>query len=285
MAEEDLGGGMFDEDVINMREYSNKVKVPQVYDADELDTLDEQLALHEAPAKSLMPYKTGTKLYTCQLAETGNGIKVRGRVEIRGPVEQVIGFYMGHCPKYISYKVDNGEETVGGERRNDHNIVAKSVMNMPPPFVHRDVVTRTLWKKMDEDTFFLTQVSYDHRDFPESKDAVRMSFLRSMKLTRTGPKLTLLEWSGELSLNGYIPRNVNDTVVNPRVASTTPLMARYFTCVRPADVFDEGDGTALGQIMHLTLSPHRKNLDVLTEKIFEMIRTTNVLRSAQAKYR
>jgi hypothetical protein len=37
--------------------------------------------------------------------------------------------------------------------------------------------------------------------------------------------------------------------------------------------------------MFILLHPHRQNQDVLTEKILDMIRSTNVLRSAQAKYR
>jgi hypothetical protein len=41
----------------------------------------------------------------------------------------------------------------------------------------------------------------------------------------------------------------------------------------------------LGRLMFLFLHPHRHNQDVLTEKILDMIRSTNVLRSAQAKYR
>ncbi|GMI40477.1 hypothetical protein TeGR_g12310, partial [Tetraparma gracilis] len=77
MAEEDLGGGMFDQDVKGMREFAAKVPLPQVYDADEQRVLDEQLALHEVPRPSLRKYKTGTKLYTCQLADTGSGVDNR----------------------------------------------------------------------------------------------------------------------------------------------------------------------------------------------------------------
>jgi hypothetical protein len=89
MAEEDLGGGMFDQDVRDMREFAAKVSLPQVYDADEQQQLDTQLALHEAPGKSLRKYKTETKLYTCQLADTGSGIDVRADFEINASAEQV----------------------------------------------------------------------------------------------------------------------------------------------------------------------------------------------------
>jgi hypothetical protein len=89
MAEEDLGGGIFDQDVKEMRDFSAKVPLPQVYDVDEQQVLDEQLALHEVPQPSLRKYKTGTKLYTCQLADTGSGVDVRAEFEIRAPIEQV----------------------------------------------------------------------------------------------------------------------------------------------------------------------------------------------------
>ncbi|GMI21069.1 hypothetical protein TeGR_g6741 [Tetraparma gracilis] len=88
MAEEDLGGGMFDQDVRDMRDFTAKAALPQVYDADELEVLDEQLALHDAPKPSLRKYKTGTKLYTCQLADTGSGMDVCAEMEVRAPVEQ-----------------------------------------------------------------------------------------------------------------------------------------------------------------------------------------------------
>jgi hypothetical protein len=89
MAEEDLGGGMFDQDVKGMRDFAAKVSLPQIYDPDERKVLDEQLALHEMPGKGLRKYKTGTKLYTCQVADTGSGVDVRAEMEIRAPVEQV----------------------------------------------------------------------------------------------------------------------------------------------------------------------------------------------------
>jgi hypothetical protein len=89
MAEEDLGGGMFDEDVKELRKAVVSYALPQVYDAEEQQVLDEQLAILELPDKSLTKYKTGTKLYSCDLADTGRGVKVRGTLEVRASVEQV----------------------------------------------------------------------------------------------------------------------------------------------------------------------------------------------------
>jgi hypothetical protein len=89
MVEEDLGGGMFDEDVKNMREAAGKCNEPQVYDADELETLDAELVLHNTPAKSLQKGKTRTKLYSLDIADTGRGVEVRVTAEIRAPAEQV----------------------------------------------------------------------------------------------------------------------------------------------------------------------------------------------------
>ncbi|GMI33635.1 hypothetical protein TeGR_g4612 [Tetraparma gracilis] len=67
MAEEDLGGGMFDQDVKNMRQAASKCDEPQQYDADEQATLDEQLAVFNTPPKRLQKYKMETKLMDMQL--------------------------------------------------------------------------------------------------------------------------------------------------------------------------------------------------------------------------
>jgi hypothetical protein len=89
MAEEDLGGGMFDQDVKEIREFAGKVALPQVYDAEEQEKLDAQVIVHETPAKTLAKYKTGTKLYSLDVADTGSGMEGRATTEVRAPVEQV----------------------------------------------------------------------------------------------------------------------------------------------------------------------------------------------------
>jgi hypothetical protein len=89
MAEEDLGGGIFDQDVKDMRTAAIKCNEQQVYDAEEQRTLDAELVVHETPAKSLTKYKTGTKLYGMDIADTGSGIEGRVTTEVRAPAEQV----------------------------------------------------------------------------------------------------------------------------------------------------------------------------------------------------
>jgi hypothetical protein len=88
-----------------------------------------------------------------------------------------------------------------------------------------------------------------------------------------------------MNLNGSFPARVNKIVTLPYGVRQPVSLASYFTSVRPADVFNEGDGKVLGQLLFLKLHKHRKNDELLNEKILDMIRTTNVLRSAQAKYR
>jgi hypothetical protein len=90
---------------------------------------------------------------------------------------------------------------------------------------------------------------------------------------------------GTMNLNGSIPARINKIVTAPFLAKAPIAMMNYFMCVRPAVSFNEGDGAVLGQLVFLLLHKHRKNDELLNEKILEMIRTTNVLRSAQAKYR
>jgi hypothetical protein len=192
---------------------------------------------------------------------------------------------MGHCVEYSRQDKTEEEFAVIGERRNDHNVVIKTPIPMPQPFGDREVVARCLWKQVDEATYFLAQTSCEHLDFPLRPGVVRMGFERTVKLTKVSPKLTLVEWSTDLDFAGSVPRRVNDAIMVSKVVRTQINFAKFFTCLRPADLFDEEDGTKLGQILFLQLHKHRKNKDFLNEKILDEIRTTNVLRSAQAKYR
>jgi hypothetical protein len=146
-------------------------------------------------------------------------------------------------------------------------------------------MTRTLWQKLDENNFFYASVSCEHDEFPRRAGVVRMEFRRSHKLTKIGPKLTKFEGSASLGMGGVIPRRINDNVIIPLVVGTCAATNAYFTCVRPADSFNEGDGTVLGRLLYLKLRPHRHNKNELNMHILDAIRTTNVLRSAQAKYR
>ena len=88
-----------------------------------------------------------------------------------------------------------------------------------------------------------------------------------------------------MNLNGSFPARINKIVTVPFIARSPVSVVTYFTSVRPADSFNEGDGAVLGQLLFLHLRKHRKNKDLLNDKILDVIRTTNVLRSAQAKYR
>jgi hypothetical protein len=50
-------------------------------------------------------------------------------------------------------------------------------------------------------------------------------------------------------------------------------------------MFNEGDGSVLGQLLFYELYKLRQNDQELRDKITDKIRTINVLRSVQAKYR
>jgi hypothetical protein len=192
---------------------------------------------------------------------------------------------MGNVPEYTGHINAGGGETFVGERRSNHSLVARVTVPMPSPFQDRDGVVRSLWKKLDENTYFMSQMSCEHVEFPESAEHVRMHIRRNFKLTKISPRLTLFEGSASINLRGSLPRSINDAVTIPTTASASDAVLMYFLCVRPADSFDEGDATTLGRLLFARLRPHRKNIDTLNEKILQMIRMTNVLRSAQAKYR
>ena len=197
---------------------------------------------------------------------------------------QIIGYWMGHVPQYNTH-IDDGIKVVVGERNSDHSVFVMAELPLPAPFHDRELVTRALWKKLDDNTFFYASESCENDEFPRRAGVVRMDFRRSYRLTKVGPKLTKLEASCSMGMGGVIPRRINDSVTIPVIARSCAATNMYFMCVRPADSFDEGDGTVLGRLLFLQLHPHRQNRDLLNEKILDMIRMTNVLRSAQAKYR
>ncbi|GMI20517.1 hypothetical protein TeGR_g5060 [Tetraparma gracilis] len=284
MAEEDLGGGMFDQDVKNMRDFASKVaSEPQVYDADERQQLDVTLVRFNTEI-SLKKYKTGTKLYDAEITDTGE-VRARLKLDVRAPPEQIVSYYMGHTQQFVKHHKSYGGGSGMGERRNNHSLIAGGTLSMPQPFQNRLIVIKILWEKLDKDTFFVSQVPSTHDSIPLPKNVVRTTNTRLMKLTRIGPSLTKCEMLGSMNLNGSIPARINKIVTLPLVTRQPISLINYFTSVRPADAFNEGDGKVLGQLLFLKLHKHRKNKDLLTEKILEMIRTTNVLRAAQAKYR
>jgi hypothetical protein len=188
MAEEDLGGGMFDQDKKNMRDFAEKVALPQVYDADERRQLDVSLAVFHEKV-SLRKYKTGTKLYAAEITDTGQDVRARVKTEVRGPVEQVVGYYMG-IPIQFNSHMDRYGSVVVGERRNDHSTIVGGTIPMPPPLQKRHVVTKTLWEKLDDNTFFVTQVSVKHDSVPAVKNSISTTHTRLFKMTRIGPSLT-----------------------------------------------------------------------------------------------
>ena len=56
---------------------------------------------------SLKHYKTGTKLYTAELTDTGKDVFVLGKMEVRAPAEYVIAYYMCHAVQF-TLRDENG---------------------------------------------------------------------------------------------------------------------------------------------------------------------------------
>ncbi|GMI57493.1 hypothetical protein TeGR_g264, partial [Tetraparma gracilis] len=286
MAEEDLGGGIFDHDVEDMRDFASKVasvSEPQVYDADERQQLDITLARFNAEI-SLKKYKTGTKLFSAEITDKGE-VSVRLKLNVRAPPEQIVSYYMGNANQFAKHNNSYGSGFSLGERRSNHSLIAGGTIPFPQPFQDRAIVIKILWEKLDDDNFFVSQVASTHDSVPVPVNAMPASITRFIKLTRIGPSLTKYELVGSMNLNGSIPAHINKIVTVPYITRLPVNLVAFFTSVRHADAFNEGDGTVLGRLLFLQLHPHRQNRDLLNEKTLDVIRMTNVLRSAQAKYR
>ncbi|GMI35155.1 hypothetical protein TeGR_g11424 [Tetraparma gracilis] len=100
MAEEDLGGGIFDHDVVEMRDAAASYALPQEHTAEERQLLDDAKATFDAPT-SFKKYKAGTKLYEAEITDAGKDVFVRMGFEVRAPAEQVLAYYMAHCMEFM----------------------------------------------------------------------------------------------------------------------------------------------------------------------------------------
>jgi hypothetical protein len=188
MAEEDLGGGMFDRDVRDMRDFASKCNEPQVYENDERQQLDESIAFFNKK-DSLKKYNTGTNLYTAHVTDTVQDVRIRVETEVRAPVEQIISYCMGKSRQFNEYN-NRYSDTAAVDGPNDHNMVVAGCMALPHPFQKRHVITKTLWEKLDDNSFFVSQICDKHSNIPAVENSVATTHKRCFKLTRVGPSLT-----------------------------------------------------------------------------------------------
>jgi hypothetical protein len=285
LAEADLGGGIFDDDVKEIRRASETCSVPQTYSTEERDHLDSQLAFFKTP-RSMAKYKTGTKLQRAEITDSGNDMHVRVELEVNAPVEQVVMYIMGHTPTYDEFTYrGTGDSVVFGERPNDHSAVSRASISMPTPLAGREIVLQSVWEKLDEDTFFVTQASCEHPQFPRQEKVVRATSMRSIMLVRAGPNLTKAEFVASASMGGFVPRRVNNTVTIPAIVKSQVSLLKFFAAVIPVDKFSSTDATTLGRIVMAELIHLRANEQVLRDKVSELVGMVNVLRVAQAQYR
>lgn len=287
-----LGDPLFSNDIRTMNDATKRFLLPQFHDADEQKQLDESLALFKSTTRKLgggdlKKYQTGTRLYKSQVVKTGDDVFVRGQLKLRVPPEQVVAYYMGWCKQYWdrTSTFAGDKPVVLGERRNDHSLVQEASIAMPTPFSHRQLVVKTLWAKLGPDTYFVSTVTSEHEDFPPRDKAVKSSLNRLVKLTRVGPSVTLYEAVGNFKLGGRFPSTINNLFTIPLVVQQPVLVVLYFVAVRPPHLFDEADGTVLGQLLFVQLHPHRRKPDELRKTIQEIIARVDVLRDAQVKYR
>jgi hypothetical protein len=226
MAEEDLGGGMFDEDVTNMREGAARCLLPQHYTAEERQTLDMHRAAFDAPEKEPKKYKTGTKLYQAQLADDGHGTNMRVQAEVRAPPEQIVAWWMGNVKEFNEFMESRVPEpsrltSTYKDPVSDHSVTARVYIPVPSPLSDREIVLRTLWEKLDDNTFFVTQASVEDAHFPRRDGVVRMTTVRTFKFTKISPKLTKFEYKGSASFGGSVPRSISNAITRPAASNVS----------------------------------------------------------------
>jgi hypothetical protein len=144
---------------------------------------------------------------------------------------------------------------------------------------------QSLWEKVGDGEYFVTQTSCTHPSCPVSPDIVRMDVTRTMKLKQISSSLTSIKFVGSLHLGGSFPASINKIVTIPLAMDIVPKLALFFTAIRPEHEYDNGDSTELGLLAFHELYRHREHEDTLRKEINKIISIVNVLRACQAKYR
>jgi len=67
---------------------------------------------------------------------------------------------MGHAEQFTNR--GDWDPYIIGERRNAHGVVLGTVISMPSPVQDRQLTTRTLWEKLDDNTYFLAEKTCVH---------------------------------------------------------------------------------------------------------------------------
>jgi hypothetical protein len=170
--------------------------------------LDTHFLLSQASPKKLKKHNTRTRLYEAQVATSKTGLDVRVNMEVRAPLELVVAYTAGYTKQFALHTKGEKKVQVVGERRNNHSVILRARTPLPPPFEDREMVVRNLWEKMDDDTYFVSQESVEHQQFPRLPNVIRLFTRRSYKLTRLGSKLTKLEMIASTTAGGSIPKSV-----------------------------------------------------------------------------
>jgi len=157
----------------------------------------------------------------------------------------VIAYYIAIAEQFTNH--DFSFLITIGERRNDHDVVVQGVLAMPSHVLDRQRTVHELWEKLDDNTYFITQKSCVHADFPAVKSTVRMTTTRLFKLTNTSSKSTPLEAVASMHLGGSFPASLNNFFAIPIIESSPVSRATCFAAFRAADAFDESEATQLGQ--------------------------------------
>jgi hypothetical protein len=283
MAEQDLGVGQFNEDVKAANAASERYALPQQISTAERALLDTSMVKHNSESGNLTTYPTKSKLFKMKIKNAGGSWSGQLEFTVRAPAKRVLAYYMGWMTLYGA-KMNTGKFSII-ERENDHCLFTKYEVEMPYPLKNRESISNSLWEQLGNGDYFVSQTSCSHPACPTSPDKVRMDLTRTFKLKQISASLTSVTLVGSMHLRGSFPASINSAVAIPVIKGLPPSVMLYFAATRPADEFDDGDSTELGQLVILRLYPHRGYPDILRKEVNELISVVNVLRSFQAKYR
>ncbi|GMI18901.1 hypothetical protein TeGR_g14830 [Tetraparma gracilis] len=244
--------------------------------------------LAEYRSKSHARLQTGTKLSKVEVTDEGTSVLAGSEAEIRAPIHQVMAYFAGYYRRRVEIGVENDDSAIvfkTVDRPDERCWFILGRYEAPFPLTNREVLTCTVWERVDADEFFVAGAygpNVTHAEHPESPEFVRMRGARVMSVKKISPTLTSVSDVSCTDLGGFVPKSINNAITVPQVTHTLVRMQLLFASIRPTADVTVADAKELGHLLHFHL--HLLQADGLRSKIGEMVDDVTVLREAKNEH-
>jgi len=229
--------------------------------------------------------KTGTKLTSAQVTDSGDSVFACVRATIRAPAGSVLAYAMDAPQKFLQMLNEEDEDLISEvvtERLNERHHIVVGRYKVPYPLTNRELVVGAIWEKVSEDEFFAVIVSCSRPNNPETDEYVRMTISRAYTIKRMTTTTASLEVVSKLEMGGIIPKRIDNTLFVPGMVAAPLNAMSFFATVRGK--CDAGDARELGMLLVHTLQSAKGSEIELRKAIAKPFERIAVLRDLKARH-